>query len=234
MKGTCRICGKHKKLTFEHIPPESAYNARPVYFQKSEHLHDTKSHLFGKRIRSNQGAGGYYLCKTCNNNTGSWYGASYKHFVDTGIFTCHYKVHSSKYISFNYIIKPLNVLKQILSMFMSLDSGGQLLNHPGLKEFILTKESQSLPSGLRVFVYYTSAKSLRNGWGIIRSDFAYHTLGELTYDPFGLCYTINSPPVRDDFCEMTSFKNYEFNQRTRINLQLPFLMPKTYIPGIYL
>ncbi|MHA7058491.1 hypothetical protein ACWGOQ_0014810 [Aquimarina sp. M1] len=234
MKGICRICGEHKKLTFEHIPPESAYNRKPVYFQKSEHLHDTKSYLYGKRMRSNQGAGGYYLCKQCNNNTGSWYGASYKQFVDTGIFVCHYKVHSYHRIPFIYTIKPLNVLKQILSMFMSIDSGGQLLNHPGLKDFILSKESQSLPPDIRVFIYYTTAKSLRNGWGIIRSNFAYHTLGELTYNPFGLCYTISSPPIRDDFFEITSFRNYKFNERARVNLKMPFLIPKTYIPGLYI
>lgn len=207
MIGVCRICGHNKKLTFEHIPPESAYNSSPVYFQKSEQLHNTKSHLYGKRIRSNQGAGSYYLCKSCNNNTGSWYGSSYKRFVDTGIYASRYRVHSSHKIDFYYRIKPLNVLKQILSMFMSLDGSDQLLNHKGLTSFILSKTSQEIPPSIRVFVYYTSAKSIRNGWGVLRSDFAFHTLGEMTFSPFGLCYTIDSPPVRKDFCEITNFQN---------------------------
>jgi len=74
--GKCRLCSEIKKLTFEHVPPESAFNSTPIYFQKSTHLHDKNSYLYGKKIRSNRGAGGYYLCESCNNKSGSWYAAS--------------------------------------------------------------------------------------------------------------------------------------------------------------
>jgi len=52
--GKCRLCSEIKKLTFEHVPPESAFNSTPIYFQKSTHLHDKNSYLYGKKIRSNR------------------------------------------------------------------------------------------------------------------------------------------------------------------------------------
>lgn len=32
-EGICRICGEHKRLTFEHVPPQSAFNSNPVFFK---------------------------------------------------------------------------------------------------------------------------------------------------------------------------------------------------------
>ena len=28
--GNCKLCGKYKKLTFEHVPPEKAFNSSAV------------------------------------------------------------------------------------------------------------------------------------------------------------------------------------------------------------
>lgn len=232
-EGICRICGKHKKLTFEHVPPESAFNSNPIYFQKSVHLHDTKSPLYGKRIRSNQGAGGYYLCKTCNNLTGSYYGESYKKFAYIGKTALMNKVWASKNITFEYAVQPLNILKQVLSMFMAIDTSDQLLNLDGLSDFILNKDSQVLPDSLRVFIYHSATKQVRNGWGMARTEKGIHYLGEITFPPFGLVYALNSEPTRNDFFEITDFKNYNFNQTVQVRFAIPFLTPKTYIPGLY-
>lgn len=231
--GKCRICSKYGKLTFEHVPPQSAFNSNPVFFQKSVHLHDKKSYLYGKRIRSNQGAGGYYLCKSCNNLTGSYYGDSYKKFTYIGMMALTNRIWASKIITFEYGIQPLNILKQILAMFMAIDTSDQLLNLEGLANFILDKDSKDLPVGLRIFMYHTVTKRVRNGWGIARTEKGYHHLGEITFPPFGVVYALNSEPTRNDFYEITNFKDFKFNQTVQTRLSIPFLTPKTYIPGLY-
>ena len=157
-EGICRICGNYGKLTFEHVPPQSAFNSNPVFFPKSVHLHDKKSYLYGKKIRSNQGAGGYYLCKSCNNLTGSYYGDSYKKFAYIGMMALTYRIWASKIITFEYAIKPLNILKQILAMFMAIDTSEQLLNLEGLANFILDKDSKDLPGYFGVMVPPVSVK----------------------------------------------------------------------------
>ncbi|SHI21748.1 hypothetical protein [Leeuwenhoekiella palythoae] len=189
--------------------------------------------MYGKRIRSNQGAGGYYLCKSCNNLTGSYYGESYKKFAYMGMMAVTNRIWASKVIAFEYAIQPLNILKQVLSMFMSIDTSDQLLNLERLSKFLLDKDSQALPENIRVFVYHTATKQVRNGWGMARTEKGFHTLGEITYPPFGLVYALDSEPTRNDFFEISGFKNYVFNQTVQARLTIPFLTPKTYIPGLY-
>ena len=176
-EGICRICGKHKKLTFEHVPPQSAFNSKPVFFQKSIHLLDKKSYFYGKRIRSNQGAGGYYLCENCNNLTGSYYGESYKKFAYIGMMALTNKIWASKFITFEYAIQPLNILKQTLSMFMSIDTSDQLLNLKGLSSFILDKNSKTLPEKLRVFCIDDSSSILTLLKKVFSSDDQFEVVG---------------------------------------------------------
>lgn len=233
MKGICRVCGEHKKLTFEHIPPESAFNSTPVFIQKHYHLHDKDSHLFGKRHLSNRGGGDYYSCVDCNTKTGSWYADSYKKFAYLGMIAIKHRVFSSNKISFDYLIQPLNILKQILYMFMCIDSSDMLLKSKGLKHFILDKESNDMPQELRVFLYHTYSISLRNGWSFIRNETGYHSTGELTFRPLGLVYTLDSEPIRNDYLDITSFKNFKFNEIVKMNLSMPFFTPKGYVPGMY-
>lgn len=80
--GTCCICSREGKLTFEHIPPHKASNG----FQ-------LKLYNIGKYITENNarysslqnGAGAWTLCSSCNNLTGAWYGNAYVEFASQGI-----------------------------------------------------------------------------------------------------------------------------------------------------
>ena len=56
-EGFCALCGKFKKLSFEHVPPQSAFNNKPIFFQTHKHLTDQSSYLYGKKIKSNKGFG---------------------------------------------------------------------------------------------------------------------------------------------------------------------------------
>jgi len=150
-----------------------------------------------------------------------------------GMMALTQRICASQTIIFEYAIQPLNILKQVLSMFMSIDTSDQLLHLEGLSNFILDKDSKALPDNLRVFIYHTTTKQVRNGWGMARTEKGYHTLGEITFPPFGIVYALNSEPTRNDFFEITDFKNFNFNQTAQARLSIPFLTPKTYIPGLY-
>lgn len=60
-----------------------------------------------------------------------------------------------------------------------------------------------------------------------------HFLAEITFPPFDIVYALNSEPTRTDFFEIADFKNYNFNQTVQARLVIPFLTPKTNIPGLY-
>ena len=76
--GICHICGKHCKLTFEHIPPRDALNKGPARMMSGDEL-IKKYRGEQSRYRNQQkGMGRYSLCSSCNNNTGQWYAPAYK------------------------------------------------------------------------------------------------------------------------------------------------------------
>ena len=84
--GKCALCGKIERLTFEHIPPQSAYNAKPAKPVSGKALLLKKDglpwELDGLKYENQQsGMGLYSLCKKCNNITGRWYGDAYRSFA---------------------------------------------------------------------------------------------------------------------------------------------------------
>lgn len=80
--GKCSLCGKERKLTFEHIPPRSAFNNTPIKpVNGIDVLKDNGRmpwDISGLKYENQQkGFGLYSLCQQCNNTTGRLYGNSY-------------------------------------------------------------------------------------------------------------------------------------------------------------
>ena len=83
-KGKCAICGRDEQLTFEHIPPSSAFNSKPVKpvsgvdllievgSNNSMRMPWETDHLPYTNLQ--RGMGKHSLCSDCNNKTGKWYG----------------------------------------------------------------------------------------------------------------------------------------------------------------
>lgn len=231
--GECRLCGQKKSLTFEHTPPEGAFNSTPVFFQDYESLFDRNSYLYGKRKRSNRGAGGLNLCAECNNRTGSWYANDYIEFSNLGAYVMTHHVYASHFITAEYSIKPLNVLKQILTMFVALDSSGFIIKQPDMKKFLLNKENTVFPKDIEIFMYLTSSIQLRNAISFTNMDGYFRTHGEISYRPFGFHISIATPPINRPYLSITHFKEFEFNKEANLKLPLRYLEPEGHMPGFY-
>ena len=153
IEGNCALCSEFKKLSFEHVPPQSAFNDKLIFVQTHEHLIPQNSFLYGKKKRSNKGFGGYTLCEACNNNTGEWYARDFAEFAHQGMGIIN-SLDKPKYtIQGIYNIKPLNVIKQIMVMFMSADKSGHLKSQKDLVDFLLNKEVVGLPERYGVYLY---------------------------------------------------------------------------------
>ena len=131
--GQCRICGEYSQLTFEHVPPRSSFNNSPATLLTADEIikHATdesrKPWEFTKnsgRIQQ-RGRGDYYLCSSCNNKTGKWYGSEYKKFVG-GV---HSAIKQNGNLGFDVLsfiihdIRPLPIFKQMISMFCDINIG---------------------------------------------------------------------------------------------------------------
>lgn len=232
--GTCNLCGELKELTFEHIPPKAAYNDKPILIQKHEHLFDQNSYVYGKSIRSNNGAGSYCFCASCNNNTGTWYARDFSNFV------CQARDHFVKvdsitrlnFIEFDF--RPLSVLKQILTMFIGIDHSGFLKNDKVLTQFILEKENKELPEKYQIYIYSTiSDKKRMYGiqWNNLNGRMNTHS--EITFNPFGYFLAVNSAPPIESMTNITNFKNYDFKEKKGFIIPLIFLKTDEMFLGHY-
>ncbi len=235
MIGTCAICGEEKKLTFEHIPPEKAFNNYPIYIKKHKHLFDKSSYVYGKSIRSNRGSGGYYLCENCNNNTGSWYGDDFGNFVHQGMEIINQPQNSGYVVKGTYNIRPLSVLKQILSMFMSLDSIGHLRSFGELTDFILDKDKTGISGKFKIYLFSNLSNRKRmmgNTW-VPHPKYGLCQWSEINFEPFGYFLTTDSKPPHKHMVDISHFSNVPYRQEVRYIITTPYLILGEDMIGLY-
>jgi hypothetical protein len=144
----------------------------------------------------------------------------------------------SFYVSFR--IKPLNVIKQVICMFMSANGPKFQSIQAELVRFVLNKEVKHLPSHTRLFAFYSigdrSRKSgvsgLITGFGTSSSEG--YVFSEITFPPFGFVLTFDCEAPDKRLTGITYFADdFIYNQERTIFLRLPVLPVYTLYPGDY-
>ena len=247
--GVCALCGKEKELTFEHLPPNKAFNFAPAKPVKGEDfIHafaDTNRapwDLTGLRYQNQQkGMGAYSLCQTCNNLTGTWYGDSYVDFAKRIDFLL-IKEGLMGQKSAEFVVKkihPQRIIKQFISIFCSINR--DIYDDPRmseLREFVLDKNAVSLDKGkYKVCMYLTSGGLTKycgltvlletNGKGNIESrclsEFCSYPLGFLVY--FDL--KEDEPFLGTD---ITTFSDYQYEDVADFQISAPIFENNSWIP----
>ena len=194
--GICRVCRDYKKLSFEHVPPRSSYNNKPVKLFTIENflagITEGSKPWEINNARWNiqqKGKGGYYSCKECNNKTGSWYVNDYKLFtnllmsvllesIDNDCIAVHCKLRE---------IKPLSVFKQIVVMFCNINEG--LSNEDGIRDFILDKNNRCFDSKKYRIALHLTKGPLEKSYSFVVAGSDYNkikTVSEISSIPIGL------------------------------------------------
>lgn len=234
IEGNCALCGEFKKLSFEHVPPAAAFNNSPIFIQGYEHLTNENSYLYGKKKKSNKGFGGYTLCESCNNNTGDWYARDFVEFALQGMeiiksFDPQYNIKGT------YTIKPLNVIKQILTMFMSADKSGHLQSQKELVDFILNKEAIGMPERYQVYLYATLSPFKRMmGYSIVYDPkLGIQKWSEINFQPFGYFLTEESKPAHEHMCDISTFGSINYDKKLSVEISTAYLNVNSPAIGFY-
>ena len=238
--GICHLCGVHGKLSFEHVPPEAAFNDRRILHTAFEKIlaSDDLDKVRGKTHQ--RGAGAHTLCEKCNNDTGSWYGGAYADWAHQAMAIL-IGTSGKPSLSYPFNLFPLRALKQVVCMFFSVN-GPQFQQHsPDLVRFVLNRESRIFPPRYRVYVFYTASDRSRaagitgvlQGLGSGKSQI--HVFSEVTFPPFGFVMTPNGgQAIEPSFCEISSFSPFEYNDwRAGVSMRLPVMPIYTAFPGDY-
>lgn len=181
--------------------------------------------------------GVYYesLCERCNNSTGDWYADDYLAWAWHG--ARHLAASNGDPFLFRiYHGYPLRIIKQIVTMFLAIDSATFSRAHPYLRDFVSNRELCGLPPIYRIWGYYTDSQKLRYT-GITnrcdRGSFDQSYLSEFSYPPFGYVLTIDSPPPDRRLFDMTWFAKYRYSKWTDVAVQLKKLQTYMAFPGDY-
>ena len=88
-EGPCHLCGVHTRLSFEHVPPEAAFNRYPIVRATREQILSPDEFSGEGGIVEPRGSGAYTLCERCNSFTGGCYGAEYASWARQGFERIH-------------------------------------------------------------------------------------------------------------------------------------------------
>lgn len=240
IEGICRICGNEGDLSFEHIPPRAAFNDRRAIKLQLEAALALGPDEPVKGPIQQGGIGDHTLCPRCNNLTGGWYGVRFVDWCYHGKRILNLTQGNPTLIYMHYLF-PLAILKQIVTMFFSVNPSGFSKVHPELVRFVLNKNAKYLPPKYRFFVYYNTTGKFRfagiTGILSISQDFQSVDkpclISEIGFTPFGYVLTIDSEPPDKRLFEITHFSRYSYDEFKVMELRLPVLPTYLLFPGDY-
>lgn len=234
-QGVCHICGFKGDITLEHIPPKAAFNNRRTIRLKFEDVIELGPDAEPKGPIQQGGVGFYTLCAKCNNITGHWYGNHFVNWCYESMSILEKTNGRASLINFNYIF-PLSIIKQIITMFFSVNSPNFRTSHPELVRFILNRDAKYLPEKYRFYAYYNISNKMRYiGLTGIANFHSKETklISEICYPPFGYVMTLDSLPSEQRLYDITYFSRYAYNEFAVLHIKMPVLPIETFIPGDY-
>lgn len=230
--GICRICKRRTDLSFEHIPPKSAFNKYTKFrsipfleYVKNSHKEDYKP----KAKLQQGGIGQYCLCRVCNSFLGINYVPEYFKMAQVGSSIFMTRTFD-KAIFTTIDISPLRFLKQIVAMFICINNSEFTDNKPELLKFIKDTKEKKLPDMFRVFMYLNNVGQIRSLTKMYTNKHGY--INELTFPPFGFVLSMDSI-FSYPLTEITHFKNFDKNYRDEVGFELLNLPTYSPYPGDY-
>ncbi|MCD4654051.1 hypothetical protein K8T06_08950 [bacterium] len=236
VNGKCHICGDYGKLTFEHVPPRKAFNDRPVMLVEYGKMLKQGLEKQHRGIIQQKGAGGYTLCEFCNNRTGAWYGRDFINWSYQALNNyINTKGISDLFLPFH--IFPLRVIKQIITMFFSINDVTFSVKNPELVKFVLHRTERNLNPRYQVYCYIIEnfrgmrnfgimAMAKQNNWG-----WKIHTMSELAFPPFGFLLIIDSDQFDERLLNITHFCYEDYDKWRSVFLRIPVMQIHLPIPG---
>lgn len=251
--GICHICGELKDLTYEHVPPEKAFNNRKMFLVNGSELvktigldqfpWDSIRNKKVKKVQKQRGIGWFTLCGECNNKTGKWYGDGFVDFIEQGYFHIKnrggysmFKRNSIENIQFVNVY-PLRFIKQIITMFFSINPEGFSKIHPDLKEFVLKRDSKLDNKKYAIYMFFMLGTIVKyiGTMGVLqikKKHTVTRVVSELSAPPFGFVLEIDPKPdnVLGNYDIIGLAKEYAFYDKTDIHVKVPVLESNTEFP----
>ncbi len=216
-RGLCSVCGENGVLSWEHIPPRSAYNDRSVQLLRGTEALKLRPGEWPKGTIQQRGAGGYHSCPRCNNTTGGWYVPEFGRWVEraagvlheigdvSGQDNCIY----SRFADVAFMgVRPLLFLKQVVYMFLCINGSGFTAQHPELRGFVLNRERTGLPESCHFHLALTWGPTVRQVANVAAGDASAGSvtlMSDISFPPFSYVMWMGQPYHGLPPCDLTAY-----------------------------
>lgn len=235
--GECSICGVHCQLTWEHVPPEAAFNKARIRMGDPNRIlgartRDVMTTPHGRYIQ--RGSGRFSLCEKCNNITGHWYGTGYVNWAIQGMRHLRAAPNGSS-MRLPFHILPGRVFKQIITMFASVCGPKFFANKPELRRLVLNRDIRGCPPYLRLYCYYQASGSTfarqAGITGLVNLDGPTSIFAEMAFPPFGYLVAMDSPVMDQRLVDITFFSESAYTDYRDLYISFPVLPTDSPFPG---
>lgn len=233
ISGTCRLCLKDTILSFEHVPPRSAFNNYPVVKKTLDQMLSASE----KHGDINQrGAGAHTLCGKCNNDTGTWYGGEYVKWAKSGLEFLQRVPKGLHPIDVTIRdVYPLRFMKQVIAMFFSTNRPDFAHAHPKLVKFVLDKYEREWPKDIHLYCALVRGSAGRKSGIFSRVNTetgCVEVISEIAYPPFVFELVLSSTKERVRG-QITHFSAFTYDEKKDIDLSLISGEIASSLPGDY-
>jgi len=238
IEGVCKLCGEHKVLNLEHVPPKSAYNKNTKYVVSSIDEWAKQENPFDEKIKGKVEQGGITFnafCERCNNNLGNNYVNAYKDWADVGAILLN-KTDKDGVLFQAKNLQLQKIIKHIVSMFIAFNDISFIEEFPELVEFIRDPNSTELDKKFRFFTYLNRGPEYRYIGYSFHGDITTNQIikfSEIAYPPFGFVITIDHKGSLMNLREITSFVKHDPLKAVDITAAISIRETATTIPLDY-
>lgn len=232
--GTCRLCGNVGDLSFEHVPPQKAFNNLRTIKLSWEQMMQLGPDEPVKGKYDQGGVGMYSLCPPCNNNTGHWYARALVKWCYRGVEILERCGRNVRVFHMRRC-HPLRVFKQIITMFCSVNPE-TTEKQPWLRKLLLNRRAQEWDEDWRLFLYFNIEGKLRYSGASGSFDLetgAMTVMSEINYPPFGYVLVMNGKPPDARLTDITSLIRYGYDETAELVLPISLLPTHSKYPGDY-
>jgi hypothetical protein len=195
-----------------------------------------------------RGAGGFYLCQRCNNNTGSWYGKELIVAAASGVSVLRRlpldeldQMLDPAYAAVGFKQSetgphPLRFIKQFVTMMLAVSPVGFSEKNPDLGAFVLDRDRIGLDARYQFHLGLFAGPNARSIGGAATLDLEKGTstfVVEVAYPPFAYVMTVDADPEEIDTVNVTEFVNVGYKQRADVELEMLVGFGHTAFPVDY-
>lgn len=250
--GICRLCGEERELTFEHVPPRSAFNAERVQVGRPD-IVDGEGLVTTPGRFQQRGAGDYYLCAQCNNLLGRQYVPAYLRFVSllagalsqVGEFEdvndrdepTHFRCRLESTDEAQLEVFPGRVVKQVVAMMLCVAMPGFANKREDLRRYVLDRDSTFLPGDVHVGFCFYLGNQARFGGPWAQMDIANGTMTvaiEVAFPPMAWLMTLSGAALPAGLADVTEYaaSGHDYEMRT-LEVEALVGFGTTLFPGDY-